>query len=133
MYIRKVKKGGKTYLYYYKSQRKGNKVKSIYVGKALEKPSDKLLKKESKTSQKINKNNDMVNSLIEFDTLLFDINKMLVLKDIKGSIEMYNRMFEIYSGLELQREDKERLLNKLSSLYEELVNLGKENKIELLE
>jgi len=132
MYVRKVKKGGKTYLYYYKSQRKGNKVKSIYVGKALEKPSDKILKKE-RAHQKINKNNDMVNSLLEFDTLLFDINKMLMLKDIKGSIEMYNRMLEIYSNLEIQKEDKEKLFNKLSSLYEDLVNLGRENKIELLE
>jgi len=132
MYVRKVKKGGKTYLYYYKSQRKGNKVKSIYVGKALEKPSDKILKKE-RAYQKISKNNEMVNSLLEFDTLLFDINKMLMLKDIKGSIEMYNRMLEIYSNLEIQKEDKEKLFNKLSSLYEDLVNLGRENKIELLE
>ena len=75
----------------------------------------------------------MVNSLLEFDTLLFDINKMLMLKDIKGSIEMYNRMLEIYSNLEIQKEDKEKLFNKLSSLYEDLVNLGRENKIELLE
>ena len=58
---------------------------------------------------------------------------MLMLKDIKGSIEMYNRMLEIYSNLEIQKEDKEKLFNKLSSLYEDLVNLGRENKIELLE
>ena len=36
MYVRKVKKAGKTYSYYYKSKRIGSKVKSIYIGRALE-------------------------------------------------------------------------------------------------
>lgn len=127
MYVRKVKKSGKIYLYYYKSQRIGNKVKSVYLGKVLEKP-----KQEKKIPRSI-KNTNLINNLLEFDNLLFEINKSLSLKDLKSSIENYNRILNIYSRIDISISDKEKLFNKLNLTYNELVNLSKEHNIRILE
>ena len=130
MYVRRVKKGDKVYLYYYKSQRIGDKVKSIYVGKVLEKPKKtRIIKKEIQDKQKIIKNTETVNNLIEFDNLLFEINRLITLKDLRNSINIYNKMLDIYSKLDLQTEDKEKIFNKLNSSYNELVDLGEEQNI----
>ncbi len=129
MYVRKIKKEGKTYLYYYKSQRIGNKVKSIYIGRALEKPK-KYLKNKS-TSVEPLKNKELVNNLLEFDNLLFEISKHISTKDLKNSINVYHKMMDIYSKLDLQHEDKQRIFDRLSSTYNELVNLSKEHNINL--
>jgi len=136
MYVRKVKKGGKTYLYYYKSQRIGNKVKSIYVGKVLEKPAKpsklskpKLIPAET-SGLKPTKNISIINSLLEFDKLIFEVNNLITNKDLKTSVNVYNKMLELYSKMELHVDDKQKVFNKLSSIYNELVNLSKEYKIE---
>ena len=126
MYVRKVKKGAKTYLYYYKSQRIGNKVKSIYVSKVIQKPK-KLVKKEIK----LVKNTEIVNKLIEFDNLIFEINKLITIKDLKNSINIYSKMLEVYSNLDINFEDKQKLFNKLNSAYNDLLNLSKEYKIKV--
>jgi hypothetical protein len=131
MYVRKIKKAGKTYLYYYKSQRIGDKVKSIYVGRALERPKKETVKKD--ITIKPVKSSSMINNLIEFDNLLFEINRLITLKDLKKSINVYNEMFEIYSKINLGVEDKQKIFNKLDSTYKELVDLSKEHNIELLE
>ena len=129
MYVRKIKKEGKTYLYYYKSQRIGNKVKSIYVGRALEKP--KKQQKEEKNNLKFLKNSETVNKLMEFDNLLFEINRLMSLKDIKSGINVYNNMLKIYSEINIHKEDKEKLFNKMNSVYNELIQLSQEHKISL--
>ena len=129
MYVRKIKKEGKTYLYYYKSQRIGNKVKSIYVGRALEKPKKK--KKEEKNNLKFLKNSETVNKLMEFDNLLFEINKSINSKDIKSSINIYNQMLKTYSEINIHKEDKEKLFNKINTIYTELIQLSQEHKISL--
>lgn len=131
MYVRKIKKAGKTYLYYYKSQRIGDKVKSIYVGRAVQKPKKDIIKKD--VAIKPVKNSGMINNLIEFDNLLFEINRLLTLKDLKKSINLYNKMFELYSKIDLNLEDKQKIFNKLDSTYRELVELSKEHNIGLLE
>ena len=131
MYVRKIKKAGKTYLYYYRSKRIGNKVRSIYVGRALEKP--KKDAEEKDITLKPLKNTDVVNNLLEFDKLLFEIDRLVTIKDLKNSINVYNEMLEIYNKLELQVEDKQKIFDKLSSKYDELVNLSKEHNIDLLE
>ena len=131
MYVRKVKKAGKTYLYYYKSQRTGNKVRSIYVGKVLEKPK-KEVAKQVNVELKPEKNTSIVNNLLEFDNLLFEINRLISLKDIKNSINVYNKMLNLYSSLEIHPEDKQKIFNKLNNTYNELVNLTKEHNIELI-
>ena len=51
----------------------------------------------------------------------------------KKSINVYNKMFEIYSKIDLGVEDKQKIFNKLDSTYKELVDLSKEHNIELLE
>ena len=129
MYVRKIKKEGKTYLYYYKSQRIGNKVKSIYVGRALEKP--KKQHKEEKNNLKFLKNSETVNKLMEFDNLLFEINKSINSKDIKSSINIYNQMLKTYSEINIHKEDKEKLFNKINTIYAELIQLSQEHKISL--
>ena len=129
MYVRKIKKEGKTYLYYYKSQRIGNKVKSIYVGRALKKP--KKLQKEEENNLKFLKNSETVNKLIEFDNLLFEINRLMNLKNIKSSINIYDQMLKVYSEINIHKEDKEKLFNKMNFLYNELIQLGMEHKISL--
>ena len=126
MYVRKIKKGGKTYLYYYKSQRIGNKVKSIYVGRALEKP--KQLKQV--IQKKPFKNTELIDNLVEFDKILFEITRLITIKASKNSINVYNKMLQIYSKLDIQPEDKKVVFNKLSSTYNELVNVCKEHNIE---
>ena len=135
MYVRKVKKAGKTYLYYYKSQRVGDKVRSIYVGKVLEKPKRlvQVTQPKQEISYKSLKNTQVVNNLIEFDKLLFEINKHIAIKDLKNSIDVYNQMLELYSKLEIQYEDKQLIFNKLTDAYNELLNLSKEHKIEVPE
>ena len=127
MYVRKVKKAGKIYLYYYKSQRIGDKVKSVYLGKVLEKP------KEEKKILKSVKNTNLINNLLEFDNLLFEINKSISLKDLKNSIEVYNKMLNLYSKIDIIMGDKEKLFNKLNLTYNELVSLSKEHNIKILE
>ena len=133
MYVRKVQKGGKTYLYYYKSKRVGNKVKSIYVGRALEaskieKPKIKHFVKES--IKKSNKK-DLINNLLSFDNLLNELHKLIDIKDLGGAIHIYNEMFEIYSKLELNYQDKTKLFEKLNLTYNNLLELSKELNIKL--
>ena len=76
MYVRKVKKAGKTYLYYYKSKRIGNKVKSIYIGRALE---EKKIEKPKiiKTPEKKLDKNEIIHNLVNFDNLLNEIHKLI--------------------------------------------------------
>ncbi len=133
MYVRKVKKAGKVYLYYYKSQRSGNQVKSIYVGKVLEKPKKSLVRKSKNNNQNITKNLELTNNLIEFDNLLFEINRLISVKDLKSSINLYNKMFNIYSGINIEADDKQKLFDKLNSTYKELLDLSKEQNISILE
>ncbi len=128
MYVRKVKKGGKTYLYYYKSERKGDKVKSVYVGKALEKPVKDIRPKEPK---QLIKKNDAVNNLMELDHLFFELNRLITLKDLKTSVAVYNQMLENYSKIDLKIEDKQKIFDKLDKIYEELASLSKEHNIDV--
>ena len=65
--------------------------------------------------------------------MLFEINRLITLKDLKSSINVYNKMFEIYSKIDLGVEDKQKIFNKLDYTYKELVDLSKEHNIELLE
>lgn len=130
MYVRKVKKAGKTYLYYYKSKRIGNKVKSIYIGRALE--ASKIEKPKIKiTHEKKLDKKELVNSLMHFDNLINELDKLIDIKDIGGAINTYNEMLNIYSKLELGYEDKAKLLDKLNLTYDSLVELGKELNIKL--
>jgi len=128
MYVRKVKKAGKVYSYYYKSRRIGNKVKSIYVGKAEIKKIEKPFL-ENKNTKTI----DVVKSLLEFDDLLNQINKLIHEKELNLALNLYNKIFETYKNLDIKAEDKKKIFNKLDNLYNELVNLSKENKINLIE
>ena len=113
MYIRKVKKGNKTYFYYYKSERIGNKVKSIYFGKALKeikKPTIKIKEikvKEVKETKEIKHN--VVNNLLEFDNLLNEINYLINEKDLNTAIFTYNKMFEVYKNMDIDHRDKARI------------------------
>jgi hypothetical protein len=128
MYVRKVKKAGKVYSYYYKSRRIGNKVKSIYVGKAEIKKIEKPFL-ENKNTKTI----DVVKSLLEFDDLLNQINKLIHEKELNLALNLYNKIFETYKNLDIKAEDKKKIFNRLDNLYNELVNLSKENKINLIE
>ena len=126
MYVRKVRKGGRVYSYYYKSQRIGDKVKSIYVGKAVEdirKPTikqaePKIAKREFK------KESDVINHLLEFDNLLNEINTLINGKDLSNAIFTYNKMFEVYTKIEVDASDK-------AKVFDDLIELSKENKINL--
>lgn len=129
MYIRKVKKGNKTYSYYYKSKRIGNKVKSIYVGRALEEGIKKPVKEIS--SKEAKKDSNAVNHLLEFDNLLNEINKFLSNKDLNNALFTYNKMFDTYKKMEIHHFDKAKVFEKLSNVYNNLVELSKENKINL--
>ncbi|MEK6862770.1 MAG: hypothetical protein AABW57_01250, partial [Nanoarchaeota archaeon] len=115
MYIRKVKKGNKTYFYYYKSKRIGNKVKSIYVGKALEKDIEKPIKIKYDSKKEAKKDNlSVVNSLLEFDNLLNEINKLIMNKDLNNAIFTYNMMFEVYKKMDINHVDKVKVFEKLN-------------------
>ena len=107
MYVRKVKKGGKVYSYYYKSQRIGNKVKSIYVGRAEERVKRPEIRKEPiKETRGLRKENlNVVNNLIEFDSLL--------------------------SKVDIDQRDRARMFEKLNDVYSSMIELSKENKISL--
>ena len=128
MYIRKLKKAGKTYSYYYESKRIGNKVKSIYVGRALGEPERKVKKDFEVKKDK----NDIsaVSHLLEFDALLNEINKLIFNKDLNGAVFAYGKMFEVYNKMEINNQDKVKVLEKLNNVYNELANLGKETKID---
>ncbi len=130
MYVRKVKKAGKTYLYYYKSKRIGNKVKSIYIGRALE---EKKIEKPKiiKTPEKKLDKNEIIHNLVNFDNLLNEIHKLIDIKDLGGAITIYNKIFDIYSNLELNYEDKARLFEKLNLTYNNLLELSKELNIKI--
>ena len=128
MYVRKVKKAGKTYLYYYKSKRIGNKVKSIYVGRALEETKIEKPKIKVSSEKKLDKK-DIMTSLISFDNLLNEITRLVDIKDLGGAINIYNNMLKTYSELDLGYDDKAKLLEKLNSTYDNLVNLSKELNI----
>lgn len=139
MYIRKVKKGSKTYFYYYKSERIGNKVKSIYVGRALEKVKKPVKKFEDikvKTTKEVRevkkfKQDNIVNNLLEFDNLLNEINNLMINKDLNEAIFTYNKMFELYKNMNIDHEDKARVFEKLNNVYNNLIELSKEHKINL--
>ena len=132
MYIRKVKKGNKTYFYYYKSKRIGNKVKSIYVGKALEKDIEKPIKIKYDSKKEAKKDNlSVVNSLLEFDNLLNEINKLIMNKDLNNAIFTYNMMFEVYKKMDINHVDKVKVFEKLNNVYSSLIELSKESKINL--
>jgi len=129
MYIRKVKKGRKIYSYYYKSKRIGNKVKSIYVGRALE---GKIEKPELKKEKNINFDYNIISAhLLEFDNLLNEINKLIQDRDLNNSIHIYNKMFDIYKGLDINPDDKNKLFEKLNNVYSNLAELCRENKISI--
>ena len=130
MYVRKLKKGGKTYSYYYKSQRIGDKVKSIYVGKAVEDVVKPVIKKEIKREFRKD-DNSVANNLIEFDNLLEEINKLIMSKDLNNAIHVYNRIFDVYKNMDLEHQDKIRLFKKLNDVYNNLAELGKESKINI--
>lgn len=129
MYVRKVKKAGKVYSYYYKSKRVGDKVKSIYVGRAL----DNKIEKPDVNKYEKNKlsHKEAINNLLEFDNLLHEINKLINGKDLNNAIFAYNRMFEIYNKLEISSEDRLKVFEKLNDIYKNLSDLGKESKIDL--
>ena len=132
MYIRKVKKGNKTYFYYYKSKRIGNKVKSIYVGKALEKDIEKPIRIKYSSRKEAKKDNlSVVNSLLEFDNLLNEINKLIMNKDLNNAIFTYNMMFEVYKKMDINHVDKVKVFEKLNNVYSSLIELSKESKINL--
>jgi len=133
MYVRKVKKGGKVYSYYYKSQRIGNKVKSIYVGRAEERVKRPEIRKEPiKETRGLRKENlNVVNNLIEFDSLLSNINKMIQNKDLSNAIFTYNKLFEVYNKVDIDQRDRARMFEKLNDVYNSLIELSKENKISL--
>jgi len=133
MYVRKVKKGGKIYSYYYKSQRIGDKVKSIYVGKAVEDIRKPVVKQTEPNIAKreFKKESDVINHLLEFDNLLNEINKLINSKDLSNAIFTYNKMFEVYTKIEINASDKAKVFERLNSVYNNLVELSKENKIEL--
>jgi heterodisulfide reductase subunit A-like polyferredoxin len=130
MYIRKVKKNGKIYSYYYKSRRIGNKVKSIYVGRALEEDIKKPVKQEVKNIKKED-NKNIVQNLVEFDNLLNEVNSLIQDKNLNNAIFVYNKMFEVYKEMNINVEDKSMVFEKLNETYDKLVSLGKENKISL--
>ncbi len=127
MYIRKVKKGKKVYSYYYKSKRIGNKVKSIYVGRALK----ESIKKPAKDEINPKNDKDIVYSLLEFDNLLNKINSLIENKDLSSAIFLYNEMFKVYNDMEMNKEDKARLFEKLNNVYESLIGLSKENEVDI--
>ena len=133
MYVRKVKKGGKSYSYYYKSQRIGNKVRSIYIGRAEERVKKPEITREiRKESKGLRKNSlNVVDDLLEFDSLLNNINKMIQNKDLSSAIFIYNKMFEVYNKLDIDHVDRARMFEKLNNVYNSLVELSKENKISL--
>jgi len=132
MYVRKVKKGGKIYFYYYKSKRTGNKVKSIYVGRALEKDIEKPIKIKYDSKKEVKKDNlNVVNSLLEFDNLLNEINKLIMNKDLNNAIFTYNMMFEVYKKMDINHVDKVKVFEKLNQTYDKLIELGKESKINI--
>ena len=130
MYVRKVKKSGKTYLYYYKSKRVGNKVKSIYVGKALEEAKIKKPKIKISSEKRLDKK-EIVTSLINFDNLLNEITRLIDINDLGGAINIYNNMLKTYSELDLSYNDKAKLLEKLNLTYDNLVELSKELNIKI--
>jgi hypothetical protein len=74
-----------------------------------------------------------VKSLLEFDDLLNQINKLIHEKELNLALNLYNKIFETYKNLDIKAEDKKKIFNKLDNLYNELVNLSKENKINLIE
>lgn len=131
MYIRKIKKGNKTYSYYYKSQRIGNKVKSIYIGRNLDneikKPTLNKTNKESK-----NKNLSLVDNLLNFDRLLNETNILISNKNLHHALFAYSQLFEAYKDLDVDAQDKSKLFEKLNNIYNSLVELSQENKINLL-
>lgn len=126
MYIRKLKKAGKTYSYYYESKRIGDKVKSIYVGRALEEPERKI--KRDFEIKKDKNETSAVSHLLEFDDLLNEINKLIFRKDLNGAVFAYGKMFEVYNKMEINNQDKVKVLEKLNNVYSELVNLGEETE-----
>ncbi len=127
MYVRKLKKGKKTYFYYYKSKRMGNKVKSIYVGRALKEDIKKPVKNDiGLEARKTDKG--ITYSLLEFDNLLNEINSLINNKNLSGAIFKYDEIFKVYNDIEINKEDKAMLFEKLNNVYESLIGLSKEIK-----
>lgn len=131
MYIRKIKKGNKTYSYYYKSQRIGNKVKSIYIGRTLDKEIKKpRLNKTNKEAK--GKNINLIDNLLNFDRLLNEINILISNKNLHHALFAYDQLFESYKNMDVDAQDKSKLFEKLNNIYNLLVELSQENKINLL-
>lgn len=115
VYKRRIKKGGKVYTYFYKSQRVGDKVKSIYIGKSLE--------KEEKPKRPEPKDRKIVSSLVEFDQLLEKVQLLIQKNDVDTAIDHYHKLFQMYSNLDVEVEDKYRLFRKLNNVYNDLNKL----------
>ena len=117
VYKRRIKKGGKVYTYFYKSQRIGDKVKSIYIGKTLD--------EEERPKRPGRKEKKIVSNLIEFDQLLEKLQVLIQKNDVDTAIDHYHKLFHMYSNLDVEVEDKYRLFRKLNNVYNDLNELRK--------
>lgn len=138
VYIRKVVRGGKVYLYKYKSERVGNKVKSVYIGRVLEggvkeKPvlKKKIVSKKPEISRvRVGRvktgidreKKDVASKLLKFDDVLRTIQNNLDEDRIKEAVSLYKNLLKLYNNLieKVDNEDRFKLYDKIKPVYENL-------------
>jgi len=125
VYTRKVRRGSKTYLYKYKSQRVNGKVKSIYIGKELQKSVSKKIKvKKHKTTNRLRLGikKDVPEYLMHFNSLMNEINNSLSSQDVDSAIKNYKELLNTYHRLirHLDNEDKLQIYNKVKQTYDSI-------------
>ncbi len=127
VYTRKVKRGNKVYLYKYKSQRINGKVRSIYIGKELQKSTSKKSRiKKHKTIKKIKPEikGYIPKYLIQFNKLVNEINTNLASNNINESVKKYQELLDVYTKLvkHIENEDKMQIYNKVKQVYDSITS-----------
>ena len=136
VFVREMKKGGKTYRYLYKSKRIDGKVKSIYMGREEVKSRTNLKTSPVKISAKkavskhaiYAKKDDkwIVDKIIEFNKLMEESMSLLIANKVESAANHYNKLLNAYNSLSnhVSDEEKVKLYDKTKQIYDRIHELN---------
>jgi len=138
VFVREIKKGGKTYRYLYRSKRVNGKVKSIYVGreeiksranskaKSMKTPARKFIFKNIVHAKKDDK--WIIDRIIEFNRLMEESMNLLISNKIDAAANHYNKLLNVYNELSshVGDEEKVKLYDKTKQIYDRIQELNLE-------
>jgi hypothetical protein len=143
VFVREIKKGGKTYRYLYKSKRIDGKVKSIYIGreeiknshethhKIKHKATSKIKHKKQSPNQHImhhTKVDDkwIVDKIVEFNKLMEESMDLVIQNKIEAAANHYNKLLNTYNQLSnhISDEEKLKLYDKTKQIYDRIQELN---------